>query len=44
MANQHPEKQTQEERPQQLPIQLKFLLGVIALALALLVLKFAGVI
>jgi hypothetical protein len=44
MVNQHPEKQTEEERPQALPIPLKFLLGVIALALVLLLLKLAGVI
>jgi len=44
MANQHPEKQAQEERPQQLPIPLKFLLGVIALALVLLLFKLVGVI
>lgn len=44
MANQHPEKQTQEEKPEQLPIQLKFLLGVIGLAVVLLLLKLVGVI
>jgi hypothetical protein len=44
MANQQPEKQTQEEGPQQLPIQLKFMLGVIALAVVLLLLKLVGVI
>jgi len=43
MANQQPEKHTQEENPQRLPIQLKFMLGVIALALVLLLLKIAGV-
>lgn len=43
MANNHPEKYSQEEKPGQLPIQLKFLLGVIALGLAMMVLKLAGV-
>ena len=43
MASHQPEKQTQEENPQGLPIQLKFLLAVIAVGVIAIILKATGV-